>query len=79
MKQIDIATALGVTKDHFNAVVCGRADAGKKLAVRASIMIGGSVETWMMENHRASRRRIFDRFSRSASGRKQRQRKPKGN
>ena len=62
MKQIDAANALGVTKDHFNAVICGRADAGKKLAVKAAGLIGGTVEVWMLEKYRKSRRKVADKF-----------------
>lgn len=62
MKQKELAKTLGVTHQHFNAVVKGRSDAGKDLAQKACSMIGGTIDVWMLEKKRKSRKPIVDSY-----------------
>lgn len=62
MKQTDLAKSFGVSKEWFNAVVCGRDDAGKKLAAKISGTVGGKIETWVFPQYRKSRKKILDKF-----------------
>jgi len=62
MKQVDLARTLAVSPQWFNAVVKGRADAGKVFANKASSLIGGTMDIWMMKNKRTARRELVDGY-----------------
>ncbi len=62
MNQTMLAISCEATQQHFNAVVKGRVDAGKKLASRISANIGGAMDVWMLEAHREERKRIIDNY-----------------
>lgn len=62
MNQAKLAKCLGCTPEHFNAVVMGREDAGKKLAKAASSMIGGTIDLWLFKENRPKRKEAVDRY-----------------
>jgi len=62
MKQTDLAKNMSVTPQWWCAVVNGRADAGKKLAAKMSAMVGGAIDIWMLERHRATRKGIVESY-----------------
>ena len=55
---------MGVTKNHFNAVLNCRADAGYDLAKKASEFMGGTIEDWKYKD------KGFDKYVRKARYRK---------
>ena len=67
MKQADLARALSVTPIWFNAVLRGRADAGKTFAKKASDLIGGGMEVWMLESRRKSREPLVEKYISAAN------------
>ena len=62
MNQAKLAKVLGCTPEHFNAVVMGRIDAGKKLAKNACSMVGGNLDLWLFEANRPNRKKVVDRY-----------------
>ena len=56
MKHVDLAKNLDVTPQWWCAIVRGRADAGKELAQKASAMIGGTIDIWMLKKWPLNRR-----------------------
>lgn len=47
MKQKEIAAAIGVTREHLNAVLRGRVRPGGKLAVKLERATGVPLSTWL--------------------------------
>jgi len=62
MNQRKLAQMSGRTKEHFNAVIRGRVDAGKDLAVWLSKNIGGQVDIWLCKSGRKDRKAIVDSY-----------------
>lgn len=62
MNQKQLAKHFDVSPEHFNAVVKGRKDAGKGLASKLVSIVGGALDTWMIEGCRNQRKEIVDRY-----------------
>jgi len=65
MNQVQLAKNFDCTPQHFNAVVKGRNDAGKRLAEKLSTVVGGALDIWMLTKHRASRKPMIDSYIRA--------------
>jgi len=62
MNQVQLAKNFDCSHQHFNYVVKGRGDAGKKLAEKLSAVIGGTLDIWMLSKHRSSRKPMIDSY-----------------
>ena len=62
MKHVDLAKNLDVTPQWWCAIVRGRADAGKELAQKASAMIGGTIDIWMLKKKRTARKGLVESY-----------------
>lgn len=62
MNQNRIAESVSCSKNHLNAVIKGRIDAGKNLASKLTSVVGGSIELWMFPKFRRSRKAVVDSY-----------------
>lgn len=62
MNQSQLANSLDCTPQHFNAVIKGRTDAGKKLASKLVTVVGGSIEIWMFRKYKPNRKPLVDSY-----------------
>ena len=65
MRQNEMAKKVGVSKEHLNAVLCGRVRPGGKLAVRLAVETGVSLELWLMGTPE-ERRAAWEKFKAEA-------------
>jgi len=62
MNQAGLAKSLGITPIWWCAIVNGRGDAGKDLAVKASEQVGGTTELWMLKKYRPKRKKLVGEY-----------------